>query len=109
MSKDDKKKEIENKVKKLRTFLDGKCEDTYEETVVEQYCNEYYLYLTAMKDLEGGDYTNIHDQISPACTLRNQTIANMVKLEKLLDKILEMNEDDKEKLPNMKVVGGKNF
>src|SRR5690554_4614046 len=103
MTKAEIRKENENKIERLRSSLLQGDLDDYEKTIVEQYCREYALYLDAMMDIDANGYTNTHDQVSASCTVRNQAIANMIKLEKILP------VQDKEELPKPKMRAVKNF
>jgi phage terminase small subunit len=49
---------------------------------IEQYCNEYDLYLNSLEGSE--QFHNQHGQVSPAVTVRNNCIKNMIALEKIL-------------------------
>jgi len=82
--------DIKQNVELLKTDLLAKASRLTQKdrVTIQQYCNEYELYLNSLEDSK--EFENKHGQVSPAISVRNQALKNMIALEKILPPLKEV-------------------
>jgi len=85
--------DIKQRVELLRADLLAKASRLTQKdrVTIEQYCNEYELYLNSLHD--SNEFENKHGQVAPAISVRNQALKNMIALEKILPPVKETTRD----------------